>query len=144
MSREIWQLQLEEKRNYDHILWVSEAGKFADSEVVSSSGRISLWFFAKLMNTWKRKYERWGNNLQMYMSNLIKKFFWSATKGHCSNLNDWIKGSKWPVIRLHKQETLILKTTLCLLDQVWFVRQSNPLWRIHGGLTRSDQICRIV
>lgn len=42
LSREIWQLKLEEKRNYDHILWVSEAGKFADSEVVSSSGRISL------------------------------------------------------------------------------------------------------
>lgn len=74
LSREIWQLKLEEKRNYDHILWVSEAGKFADSEVVSSSGRISLWFFAKLMNTWKRKYERWGNNLQMYMSNLITKY----------------------------------------------------------------------
>lgn len=74
LSREIWQLKLEEKRNYDHILWVSEAGKFADSEVVSSSGRISDWFFAKLMNTWKRKYERWGNNLQMYMSNLITKY----------------------------------------------------------------------
>lgn len=56
-------VKLEEKQNYDRILCVSEAGKFADSEVVSSSGRISLWFFAKLMNTWKRKYERLGNNL---------------------------------------------------------------------------------
>lgn len=105
MSREIWQLKLEEKRNYDHILWVSEAGKFADSEVVSSSGRISLWFFAKLMNTWKRKYERLGNilaNMLIWLQNI----FWSATKGHCSNLNDWIRGSDLPVIS-NKQETMI-------------------------------------
>lgn len=105
LSREIWQLKLEEKRNYDHILWVSEAGKFADSEVVSSSGRISLWFFAKLMNTWKRKYERLGNilaNMLIWLQNI----FWSATKCHCSNLNDWIRGSDLPVIS-NKQETMI-------------------------------------
>lgn len=105
MSREIWQLKLEEKRNYDHILWVSEAGKFADSEVVSSSGRISLWFFAKLMNTWKRKYERLGNilaNMLIWLQNI----FWSATKGHCSNLYDWIRGSDLLVIS-NKQETMI-------------------------------------